>query len=53
MIISNLPINDDIAKKLIYKNDGGVTVEINAKDIATTTYVSDIVGDITALINNL
>ena len=39
MIVSNLPINDDIAKKLSYKNDGGATVEINAKDVATTDYV--------------
>ena len=39
MIISNLPINDDIAKKITYTNDSGANVVVEAKDIATTIYV--------------
>ena len=53
MIISNLPINDDIAKKLIYTNDSGANVFVEAKDIATTTYVDALVGDIIAAIDSL
>lgn len=48
MIISNLPINDDIAKKLIYKNDGGTSVEISAKDVATTNYVDEQIEELNA-----